>query len=246
MVVTNTGGAMELSAADALAIQWLRNAIACGKHWYVALLESIRLWSSPQEDYDGRHYRYLIDNEAFDWLLLAERLCEEIDGLIPEDERIALLFFDRPPLDLSRGEFRDLIGASKYRNHLSYFYGVVVEEFLILAVTEAIRKERRVSGLTSDDGVLDEAHRRIYGADHHVLLERFRAEMHYPQRRSVTLGQVSEFTYWLFKLRIRRCDKSCVASDTKKALAKLHELLRLNAARHQSLKIPDAGSKLQW
>lgn len=244
MVVADTDGAMELSAADARAIELLRSAVARGKHWYVALLESIRLWSSPQEDYDGRHYRYLIDNEAFDWLLLAERLCEEIDGLIPEGERIALLFFDRPPVELSRGEFRDLIGVSKYRDHLNYFYGVLVEEFLILAVTEAIRKERRVSGLTSDDGVLDEAHRRIYGADRHVLLKRFRLEMHYPQRRSVTVGQLSEFTYWLFKLRIRRCDKSCVASDTKKALAKLHELLRLKAERHQSLTIPGARSRL--
>jgi hypothetical protein len=62
----------------------LRSAVAEGKNWYLALLEAVRLWSSPEEDYDGRHYHYLVDNEAFDWLALAERLCEELDGLIPE------------------------------------------------------------------------------------------------------------------------------------------------------------------
>lgn len=216
-----------VSAEDVQAIEWLKSAVAGGRHWYVALLESIRLWSSPQEDYDGRHYRYLVDNEAFDWLVLAERLCEEVDGLIPENERTALLFFGRPPIELSKAEFRNLIGASKYRHYLNYFYGILVEEFLILVVSEGIRKERRVSGLISDDGVLDEAHRRIYGTDRYTLLKQFRKERHYPQVRSMALEQVDEFTYWLFKYRVRRCDKSCVASDTKKALAKLHELLDL-------------------
>lgn len=233
-----------VSAEDAQAIEWLKNAVAGGRHWYVALLESIRLWSSPQEDYDGRHYRYLVGNEAFDWLVLAERLCEEVDGLIPENERIALLFSGRPPIELPKGEFRNLIGASKYRNYLNYFYGILVEEFLILAVSEGIRKERRVSGLIGDDGVLDEAHRRIYGTDRYTLLKQFRKERHYPQRRSMALEQVNEFTYWLFKYRVRRCDKSCVASDTKKALGKLRELLDLKGRPSRHLATPGMRSRL--
>ena len=65
-----------MSTRDTQAIQGLKSAIAEGKNWYVAVLESNRLWSSPEEDYDGRHYQYLDDNESFDWLVLAERLCE--------------------------------------------------------------------------------------------------------------------------------------------------------------------------
>ena len=82
-----------MAADDTQAIQHLKGAIAEGKHWYVALLEAIKLWASTEEDYDGRRYKYLIDGEAFDWLTLAERLCEEVDGLIPEKERINL--YDR-------------------------------------------------------------------------------------------------------------------------------------------------------
>ena len=218
-----------MSTRDTQAIQVLKSAIAKGKNWYVALLEAIRLWSSPEEDYDGRHYQYLVDNEAFDWLVLAERLCEELDGLIPEKEWANLLFFGIPPIELSKDEFKDLIGASKYQAHLNYFYGILVEKFLILAVTEEIRKKKRVLGLNNDNGVVDEAYQRIYGATQSALLKQFRKERHYPQLRSISLSKLDEFTYWLFKYRIKTRDKSCVASDTKKALTKLHEILDLKA-----------------
>jgi hypothetical protein len=218
-----------VSIRDTQAIQGLKNAIAEGRNWYVALLEAVHLWSSPEEDYAGRHYQYLVDNEAFDWLVLAGRLCEEVDGFIPEDELTNLLFFDRPSIELSKDEFKNLIGASKYQAHLNYLYGILVEKFLILAVTEEIRKKKRVLGLNNDNGVVDEAYQRIYGDTKFALLKQFRKERHYPQLRSINLSELDEFTYWLFKYRIKTRDKSRVASDTKKALTKLHEVLRLKA-----------------
>lgn len=212
---------------DARAIQHVREAIAEGKNWYLALLEAIRLWRSPEEDYNGRHFRYLIDREAFDWLVLAERLCEEVDGFIPEKELIDFLFFDRAPIGLAKEEFKELIGGAKYQAYLNYLYGILVEEVLILAVVGEIRKGRRALGLTKDDGVVDEAYQRLYGSGQQELIERFRKEKGYPRRKSISLSQLREFTYWLFKQRLKRCDKSCVASDTKKALAELHYYLKL-------------------
>lgn len=205
-------------------IEQLRTAIVQGKNWYLALLDAVRSWSATEEEHHGQRYRYLIDNEAFDWLVLAARLCEEVDGLIPEKELIQLLFFDRPPLQISKDDFKKLIGISKYRAYLNYLYGVLVERFLILAVTEEIRKERRVLGLNNDHGVIDEAFRRIYGATQVSLLRQFRKEKGYPQGRSINLSELNEFTYWLFKYRVKTQDKSRIASDTKKALAKLHSL----------------------
>jgi len=218
-----------VSIRDTQAIQGLKNAIAEGRNWYVALLEAVRLWSSHEEDYKGRHYQYLVDNEAFDWLVLTERLCEELDGLISEKERTNLLFFGIPPIELSKDEFKNLIGASKYKAHLNYFYGILVEKFLLLSVTEEIRKKKRVLGLNNDNGVVDEACQRIYGATQLALLKQFRKERHYPQLKSIRVSELNEFTYWLFKYRIKTRDKSRVASDTKKALTKLHEILDLKA-----------------
>ena len=218
-----------MSHGDTQAIQGLRNGIAEGRNWYVSLLEAIHLWCSPEEDYKERHYQYLIDNEAFDWLVLSERLCQELDGLIPEKDRANLLFFGIPPIELSKDQFKNLIGPSKYRAHLNYFYGILVEKFLLLSVTEEIRKKKTVLGLNNDNGVVDEAYKRIYGATQSALLKQFRKERHYPQLRSIRLSELKEFTYWLFKYRIKTRDKSLVASDTKKGLTKLHELLNLKA-----------------
>jgi hypothetical protein len=212
---------------DAEAIRHLKEAIANGKHWYIALLEAIRLWESSEEDYNGRHYLYLIEREAFDWLALAERLCEEVDEFIPESERIALLFSDRPPIELSRENFHNLIGNSKYKAYLNYLYGILVEQFLVLTITEKIRKERRASGLSNDKGITNETFHHIYGSSQGELLKKFREEKNYNNSRSISLNEMNEFTYWLFKYRVSKCDKSRVASDTKKALTKMHRDLRL-------------------
>ena len=203
------------------AIRHLEQAILGGKHWYIALLEAIGLWTETEEIYNGRHYRYLIDGEAFDWLLLAERLCEAVDDLLPEEEKLALLFHGKPPIKLTKGKFKGLIGSSKYHQYLNYFYGITVEEALILAVQEEVRKERRTSGYNNEHNLVNEAYQRIYGATRTTLLKRFRREKDYPQLKSISLTELKEFTYWLFKYRLKQCDKARVASDTKKALEQL-------------------------
>jgi len=209
------------SAGDAEAINYLKQSIASGQHWYLALLGAIGLWTSAEEDYHDRTYRYLIDGEAFDWLLLAERLCETVDGLLPEDEKKALLFDGVPPLELDAGEVRKLIGGRKYAQYLSYFYGVTVEEALLLAVQEEIDKERRVRGFQVQDESADETYQRIYNTTQEDLIRLFRQEKHYLRLKSTTLTELKEFTYWLFKYRLKRCEKAKIASDTKKALGYL-------------------------
>jgi hypothetical protein len=205
-------------AADAESVSYLKRAIAAGKHWYIALLGAMGLWASAEETYQGRVYRYLIDGEAFDWLLLAERLCATVDGLLPETERDNLLFHGIPPLELKSGEVSALIGDRKYRQYLNYFYGVTVEEALLLAVQEEIEKERRSQGLRTHPDSSDEAYRRIYDTERETLLNNFRQGKSYPQADSITLTELKEFTYWLFKYRLKQCEKARIASDTRKAL----------------------------
>jgi hypothetical protein len=204
---------------DYEAIRHLKQAIAGGRHWYPALLQAIGLWETAEETVNERTYRYLIAGEAFDWLLLAERLCEEVDGLFPDAEKRSLLFHGEPPIKLPVEEFKKLIGNAKYHQYLNYFYGITAEEALILAVEEEVRKERRVSGyLKESSDTTNEAYRRIYGTTRAVLLRQFRKKNGYTHLRSISLTELKEFTYWLFKHRLKQCDSARVASDTKKAL----------------------------
>lgn len=208
------------STSDVEVIKYLEQAITDGKHWYIALLEAIGLWKTAEETHNGRTYRYLIAGEAFDWLLLAERLCQTVDGLLPDDEKTALLFYGKPPLNLTIEKFKELIG-SKYHQYLNYFYGITTEGALIWAVRDEVRKERQILVLNKENDNDNETYRRIYGATKAVLLKRFRSEKSYPQLKSINLTELKEFTYWLFKYRLDHCDKARVASDTKKALAQL-------------------------
>ncbi len=208
-------------AGDAEAIRYLEQAITAGKHWYVALLEAIGLWTKAEENHNGHIYRYVIAGEAFDWLLLAERLCEAVDGLLPKDEKNALLFYGKPPLNLTVDKFKELIGSSKYHQYLNYFYGITVEEALILVVQGEVRKEWRALGYEKKHDTTSEVYRRIYGATKAALLKHFRREKGYPQLKSISLTELKEFTYWLSKYRLEHCDKARVASDTKKGLEQL-------------------------
>jgi len=208
---------------DAEAIRHFTRALLTGRHWYLALLEAMGLWTSAEEVRHDRIYRYLINGEAFDWLLLAERLCEEVNGLLPEEEKNSLIFSGKPPLQLSADEVKGIIGESKFRHYLNFFYGHTVEESLLLAVREEVGKERQALGLCPKEKSSDEAFRRIYNAEQPELLKLFRREKGYPQARSSSLGELKEFTYWLFKYRLSHCEKAKIASDTAKALRYLRQ-----------------------
>ena len=80
-------------------VEHFRDAVASGDPWFEALMQAIALWERPEEEIGQRRFRYLIGGEAFDWLMLAERLLQETSGDVPEDEAERLLFESRPPDD---------------------------------------------------------------------------------------------------------------------------------------------------
>jgi len=200
------------------AIQYLKDAVAGGRPWHRALLEAIGLWTWPEESYNNHRYTYLIDEEAFDWLLLAERLCSDIADMIPEQELRDFLFSGRLPEEVSDDEFRETIGGSKYHAYLNYLYGVTVEKFVILAVEEEIRKERQSQVWSAGEGIGEDAYQRVYGAGQETLLDLFRTEKGYERGDSIGLNELQEFTYWLFKYRLGNHDRARVASYTAKGV----------------------------
>ena len=202
-------------------IAYMRASIDAGDHWYFAMLKAMARWDQAEEIIGDRRYRYLIGGEAFDWVLLAERLVDELDGVVSPEERTALLFHGRPPLEIGEDEFQTLIGTPKYQAYLNYLYGVVVEEALQLAVEEEVAKENHV-GLWSAahaDGAT--VYQRIYGRDMTELLTSFQRERKLAETDSLEMTELKEFTYRLFKLRVRGAEGAKVASDTRKGLAAL-------------------------
>lgn len=213
------------SAEDVL--DQFRDELEAGKPWFPALLTAVANWTLPDEVIGERRYRYLVGGEAFDWLLLCERLLDANPDLVPAREREAFVFHGRAPVELAPEALRRAIGPAKYRAYLNYLYGVTVEEALQLAYEEARQKERHahVSAAESD------AFERLYGRPFTELIAEFRAERFLGETPTLSYTDLKEFTYWLFKYRLRECDPARVASDTIQGLERLR---RLDALRRPS------------
>ncbi|GAB4331475.1 MAG: hypothetical protein Kow0010_16850 [Dehalococcoidia bacterium] len=215
------------------AILRMRQAILDGQHWFEALLDAVGRWRLPQETVDGRTYQYLIGGEAFDWLLLAERLLDQVTDLVPEREREALLFEGKWPLDMEDEDFERRLGAAKYSAHLNYLYGVLVEEALQLHVEEEIYKAAYARAYGIDPREDESMYQRVYAKSQRELLAQYYEETGRLHISEMSYSEMKEFTYWLFKLRLRRQDKARVASDTRKGLAMLTRMeLAVSQRRH--------------
>ena len=213
--------------AEALLAQF-HTQLHAGKPWFDAMLDCIREWETPRETIDGREYVYLIEHEAFDWLLLAERICDSAPpGLLPPGEVEALLVEESPPIPLSEAEFQQRLGTAKYWAHLNFLYGVRVEQALHLAMERVLQKER--SGLSfshARDELDSDVFGRIYGARQRDLLREFRVvgDRADADPERIEHAEWQAFTYWLFRRRLERQDPARVASDTRQGMEMLYEL----------------------
>lgn len=224
-----------------------------GVPWFEALMTAIATWERADECVGDREYRYLVGGEAFDWLLLAERLAGDREVHIDRGELERLLFHaiapdgDGRPIDDAR--LRELIGEAKHRAHLNYVYGVTVEEALQYAVELEVAKERSSVSIRdprADPEIADPVYERIYGKPRAALLGEFREERGLPAAAAVTLAEMREFAYWLFKYRVKNSEPARVASDTRKALAQLSAIenaVRRSRARAAAEHEPAAASR---
>jgi hypothetical protein len=222
------------------AILRLRNEVIAGRHWFDALLDAIGNWRIASETVRGRHYRYLIGGEAFDWLLLAQRLIDELRDLIPRQEADDLLFNGRWPIDMDDEAFAERLGPAKYSAHLNYLYGVLVEEALQLHVEEELWKEAYARVVGHDPRADEGVHRRVYGKALHELKALYYEQAGILLRDEVDYADWKDFTYWLFRYRLKCQDKARVASDTRKGLAQLTRMELAVSERRRGARLGEA------
>lgn len=229
----------QLPAPDETILR-LRQAIRGGQHWFEAVLDAVGRWRLPFEQIDGRSYGYLVGGEAFDWLLLAERLLDEVRDVVPAAEVERLLFEGRWPIEMDDEEFAERIGTAKHSAHLNFLYGVLVEEALQLSVEEDIHKECRSRAWGQDEREDETMYQRVYGASRAELTALYYEETGIILGRRVALGEWKAFTYWLFKTRLKRQDKARVASDTRRGLAQLTRMELAVSERRRGASLDEA------
>ena len=220
-------------------LDWLVNELRQpSADWRTAILEAIGRWPVASEVVDGERYEYLLAGEAFDWKLLAQRIRTHIPNSIPEDEWGLWINSPLPFGGLEEAEFTRILGVEKHRAHLSYFYGVTVEQALLTAVGEEIAKGRVAGGRAPNQETRDGAYQRLYGSSQMVLWYDFVTSKESKNQDGpdnpgdeASLNVMDDFTYWLFKKRMARADPARVASDTRKGLAQLERMRQADGKR---------------
>ena len=211
------------------AVEALRREVKHKHPWYPALLDVIARWDTTEEHIDGARLCYLIAGEAFDWLLLAQRLLTEVEEHIPDDEVEQLLIFGIPPDESTEEDFARAIGGQKHRAHLNFQYGVTIEELLLLSAELELHKAGQLAG-TGQPQPDVMAYERVYGKSLEELQILYATQTEMRVRPRLRQAELQSFTYWCSKFRLQHGEPARVASDTKKALALMS---RMEAGRNR-------------
>jgi hypothetical protein len=92
----------------------------------------------------------------------------------------------------ANGVFHFVQGVDQQAQVLEYLPGKIIEDALILAVEEEVRKERFSLGFHRHRDVTNEAYQRIYGDTQIALLRHFQREKHYPRLKSINFNELKE------------------------------------------------------
>ena len=186
--------------------------------WTMDMMELMRTWDVPSEVIGKRKFNYLIGGEAFDYLSLLERLTFDSRINLEKSKLEELLFYGHLPSYSVKDEMKNYLGWKKYRAYLNYWYGVVIEQCLQYVIEIEISKEFRSKGMVELDDLTNVVFLRLYGEEAEVLWCKFCRATKRTRKESMSVTELEEYTYWLFKYRFEESDQSRFASDTVKGL----------------------------
>jgi hypothetical protein len=189
-------------------IKELKNKIENGINWEKAVVDCISVWNINEEFYRGYKYKYWIDNEAFDWMTLTERLGSAIKSYLNKKNYHELIFTGLLPNKSSYEYMKKVIPKNKLSQMRNFYYGIIIEDLIYIQKTQQYLK-KSLYETNEYDG-----YEEIYGKNVNLLFQQFAKNIKFAKQNTINLYTYKEFIYWLFKFRIKTADKTKVASDT--------------------------------
>ncbi len=204
------------------------------KNWKKILFDLISGWSLSKEKFSTNQINYLIGGEAFNWKTLAVRIASQSKYLSVNEKFWKWIIESDYDGGIPEKELKDFLGYEKYRAHLSYFYGVIVEQALISSVEDSQIKKIISAGILTNEEEINSVYTNIYGDTREHLWQIFRMEYQIDiLNTSFTISDDESFIYWLFKLRLQNSDPARIASDTKRGLIKLEQIKNSQILRNK-------------
>ena len=189
-------------------IQELKSKIENGINWEKAVVDCISDWDINEEFYRGYKYKYWINNEAFDWMSLTERLGSAIKSYLNKKKYHELIFTGLLPSKNSYEYMKKVISKNKLSQMRNFYYGIIIEDLIYIQKSQQDLKNS-IYTTNKYDG-----YEEIYGKNINLLFQQFAKNTKFTNQTKINLYTYKEFIYWLFKFRIKNSDKTKVASDT--------------------------------
>jgi len=179
-------------------------------------LKIIGHWPLKSEIIDGIEYQYWINDEAFNWYLLASRIIFSvkdeqnikkldhflsIEHFLPgSDQRIIINLF--PP--------------DKYRAHLNFIYGVILEEVIICF--NEMEKNKDVLNQFNVTDSINLVYLNLYGMNYTEFIRLFEFETKNKLDQFDTLDSYYNFLYWSWKYRLKKSTPEKIAYDSQSGI----------------------------
>ena len=189
-------------------IERLKSKIENGINWEIAVVDCISEWNINEEFYRGYKYKYWINNEAFDWMTLTERLGSAIKSYLNKEKYHELIFTGLLPNKSSYEYMKKIISGNKLSQMRNFYYGIIIEDLIYVQKSQQYLK-KSLYNTNNYDG-----YEEIYGKNINLLFKQFAKNIKFTKKNTINLYIYKEFIYWLFKYRIQNSDETKVASDT--------------------------------
>ena len=200
-------------------IQELKSKIENGINWEKAVVDCISNWDIREEFYRGYKYKYWINNEAFDWMTLTERLGSAIKSYLNKKKYHELIFTGLLPNKSSYDYMKKVISKNKLSQMRNFYYGIIIEDLIYIQKSQQFLKTS-IYTTNKYDG-----YEEIYGKNINLLFQQFAKNIKFTKQTRINLYTYKEFIYWLFKFRIKNSDKTRVASDTNLSIKLAKDIL---------------------
>ncbi|MQG06893.1 MAG: hypothetical protein FI681_03660 [SAR202 cluster bacterium] len=200
-------------------IQELKSKIENGINWEKAVVDCISDWDISEEFYRGYKYKYWINNEAFDWMTLTERLGSAIKSYLSKKKYHELIFTGLLPNKSSYEYMKKVISKNKLSQMRNFYYGIIIEDLIYIQKSQQYLKNSLYS-INEYDG-----YEEIYGKNINLLFQQFAKNIKFTRQNTINLYTYKEFIYWLFKFRIKYSEKTKVASDTNLSIKLAKDIL---------------------
>ena len=179
-------------------------------------LKIIGQWPLKSEIIKNIEYQYWINDEAFNWYLLASRIIASVkhqQNIKKLDHFLSTVYF-LPGSD--QRIIINLFPPDNYRAHLNFIYGDILEEVIICF--NEIEKNKDVLNQFNLADSINSVYLDLYGISYTEFIRLYEFETKTKLDQFDTLYSYYNFLYWSWKYRLKKSTPEKIAHDSQSGI----------------------------